>query len=175
LNDAAIRASFFLFLKVGDRRYLDEADELIDAYEELLGPSVETVMWRASSSQLKGDHEATVEACRRAQGLLERAPSARTDLQIGLCLASEPGHEDRGIEIAEAAAVKLKDPQVYLLLVALLEEKDAVRARTLRERADHLARGASPERLDADLDGFRDLVQLERDHLAALAHRRKGS
>lgn len=165
LNDAAIRASLYLFLKVGDRRYLDEAMEFIEAFEDLLGASAETAVWRAACAQMTGDSSKVLESVAQAEAFLERSPDPRMQLQIGLCLASEPGHEERGVQMAEAAAERLKDANAYLILVAIVEDADPSRAQWFRARADQLAgtHRRTPERSNAVLDGFREQVRLERE------------
>lgn len=169
LNGAAIEASHYLYIKIGDPRYLGEARALTDAFEELLGVSVETVLWRASTAALSGDTKGVLERCERAEEMLARDPSPRASLQLGLCLGSVAGHEERGLALAEGAASQLKDPSTYLLLVAVAEGRDAAKARELRAKAVEASKHkVPPEKLDALLDQFRDYVRLERDFLATL-------
>ena len=167
LVDGAVGNLMRAALMIGDRRYLEEATEIVDRFEEVLDVSIESTLLRAGLAQLQGDVPATLDLCERAEQMLKFHPDPRGLFKLGLCLVSIPGHEARGLDIAEAAAAKLKDFAPYAYLAALAEEEDPARAEGYLARARSLAaRGTTPEgHVDRVIAQAREDIRLEKEFL----------
>ena len=152
---------------IGDPRYIDEAASVVDRFEELLGPSIESELMRAALVQLKGDHAGTLLICDRIEEMLRLHPNESASCKLGLCLASIPGHEARGREMAATAARRLKDFTSFAYLAALLDDEDPAQAESYRDEARKFgARAALPEGYLANVIlQAREDLRLERDYI----------
>jgi hypothetical protein len=167
LIDAAVEHLMRAAVMIGDRRYLHEATTIVDRFEEVLGPSIDSVLMRAALAQLEADEERTLDLCGRAEEMLSHHPNPRAKLKLGLCLASVKRREKHGMAMAEAAAAMLKDPSAYAYLAAIVEVEDPGRAEGYVSTARLL--GSRSSLPDGHVDGLisraREDVRLEREFL----------
>jgi hypothetical protein len=167
LVEAAVGDLTRAALLIGDRRYLDDAAAVLDRFEDLLGPSIESMLLRAGLAQLGGDEGTTLETCERAEEKLRDHPNPRSQLKLGFCLSSITGQEQRGVGIAEEAAAKLRDPAAYVYLAAVVEDRDPEAAGRYLDEARRFAKNrAVPESyVEGAVAQAREDIRMEREFL----------
>lgn len=151
---------------IGDTGYLDEAERVITAHEDVLGVSPHPQVLRALIEQFRGNDVAAVELCGRANDALEHHPDPSVTFRIGMCLSSIDTHQARGIALAEEAARRTKRSDYLLTLAVALEDRDAAKAGELLASARAASRGASEEQIDQDVERVRDELRRQREFLA---------
>ena len=170
LVDAAVTHLVRAAVMIGDRRYLEEATDAAARFEDVLGESTESILWRAALAQMKGDVPQTLALCEQAQALLDVHPDSSGRWKLGLCLSSVPGHEGRGLQMAEEAAAKLKDFVAYAYLAAIVRDDDPARAQRFISEARRLGgrRSLSQAHVDALVERASEDIRQQREFLKSV-------
>jgi hypothetical protein len=155
---------------IGDSNYLTEAAAAIDAHEEVLGESAQSMGMSALIAQFRGEDDAALNLCDRALEAVHHYPDPALEFKIGLCLSSIRGHEARGLALAEDAAKRSKRYDFFLMLAALSEAKDPAKARLFASEAERFARRNDAD-AGRDLEATRSELQQQRAYLDSVRRR----